>query len=69
MGTPNSSRGPISGAIEPTRRLSTTSLKDQYLASIKSYNLLAAYQPYWDKYGKPQFPDEPSLLDYPDLTK
>jgi hypothetical protein len=45
------------------------SLKDQYLASIKSYNLLAAYQPYWDKYGKPQFPDEPSLLDYPDLTK
>jgi ABC-type branched-subunit amino acid transport system substrate-binding protein len=45
------------------------SIKDQYLASIMSYGLTDVYQQYWDKYGKPQFPDAPSLLDYADLTK
>jgi ABC-type branched-subunit amino acid transport system substrate-binding protein len=44
-------------------------IKDQYLASIKSYNMLAAYQPYWEKNGKPQFPDEASMLDYADLAQ
>ncbi|MGD0781065.1 MAG: ABC transporter substrate-binding protein [Dehalococcoidales bacterium] len=47
----------------------TDSVKDQYLVSIKSYSLVDVYQKYWDQYGKPQFPQEPSLFDFADLTK
>jgi hypothetical protein len=48
---------------------SAVSIKDQYLASIMSYNLLQPYEQYWNQAGKPQFPEEPSLLDYTDLSK
>jgi branched-chain amino acid transport system substrate-binding protein len=46
----------------------SVSLQDQYLASIKSYNLTSVYQGYWDKYGKPAFPEQSSLLDYSSLS-
>jgi hypothetical protein len=44
-------------------------VKDQYLVSIKAYNLIDVYQKYWDKYGKPTFPPEKSVFDFADLTK
>src|SRR5208337_3114364 len=31
--------------------LKVASVKDQYLVSIKSYNMVDAYQKYWDTYG------------------
>ena len=43
--------------------------QDDYIVSIKSLDLLSIYQPYWDKYGKPQFPDEPSQVTWDFLTK
>ena len=49
--------------------LKTVSVKDQYLVSIKVYGLADVYQKYWDQYGKPTFPDEPSLIDFADLNK
>jgi ABC-type branched-subunit amino acid transport system substrate-binding protein len=49
--------------------LKVASVKDQYLVSIKSYNTVDAYQKYWDTYGYPKFPDEPSIFDYSDLKK
>jgi hypothetical protein len=45
------------------------SVKDQYLIAIKCHNLVDIYQKYWDEYGYPKFPDEPSLFDFPDLKK
>jgi hypothetical protein len=45
------------------------SVKDQYLVSIKAYGLADVYQKYWEQYGKPQFPEEPSLLDFADVAK
>jgi hypothetical protein len=38
-------------------------VKDQYLISIKSYNMLDVYQAYWDKFGKPTFGAEESRFD------
>lgn len=49
--------------------LKVASVKDQYLVSIKSYGTVEAYQKYWDTYGYPKFPDEPSIFDYKDLKK
>jgi hypothetical protein len=43
--------------------------KDNYIATIKLHKQQDVYQKYWDKYGKPKFPNEASVLDYPDLTK
>ena len=45
------------------------SVKDQYLVAVKCYNLVDIYQKYWDQYGYPKFPDEPSLFDFADLKK
>lgn len=47
----------------------TLACKDQYLVSIKCYGLKDVYQQYWDKYGKPTFPDQPSRYDFADLDK
>jgi branched-chain amino acid transport system substrate-binding protein len=43
--------------------------KDNYIATIKLHKQQDVYQKYWDKYGKPKFPNEPSVLDFSDLTK
>jgi branched-chain amino acid transport system substrate-binding protein len=44
-------------------------VKDQYLVSIKAYNLVDPYKKYWEKYGKPNFPPEKSEFDFADLDK
>jgi hypothetical protein len=49
--------------------LKPITVKDHYLISIYVYNLVDVYQKYWDQYGKPNFPNEPSFLDFSDLTK
>ena len=51
------------------RSLKVGSTKDQYLISIKAFALagllnLDDYIKYWQKYGRPTFPDEPSLYDW-----
>jgi hypothetical protein len=47
--------------------LKKVSVKDQYLVSIKVYGLVDTYQKYWEKYGRPKFPNEPSLIDFKDI--
>jgi ABC-type branched-subunit amino acid transport system substrate-binding protein len=43
-------------------------IKDHYLASILSYNLVDVYKAYWDKYGYPTFPpDQKSVIKFSDL--
>ncbi len=42
-------------------------VKDHYLSSILSYGLMDVYKKYWDKYGYPNLPKEPSFLNYSDL--
>ena len=49
--------------------LKKVSVKDQYLVSVKVYGLVDTYQEYWDKYGRPKFPDEPSMIDFKDILK
>lgn len=49
--------------------LSTIACKDQYLSSILVYGLQDVYQAYWDQYGTPVFPDQPSRLEITDLQK
>ena len=49
--------------------LSTIACKDQYLSSILVYGLQDVYQSYWDQYGTPTFPDQPSRLEITDLQK
>lgn len=44
-------------------------VKDQYLVSIKAYNLVDPFKKYWEKYGKPTFPPEKSEFDFADLDK
>ena len=66
-GAPASGRGIVkNGKLEYINQLTT---KDQYLATIKLHKLVDVYQKYWDQYGKPKFPNEPSVLDFSDLTK
>ena len=48
---------------------STIACKDQYLSSILVYGLQDVYQKYWDEYGTPTFPDQPSRLEIEDLQK
>jgi len=54
------------GKLVPIKQVS---VKDQYLVAIKCYNLVDVYQKYWDQYGYPKFPDEPSLYDFGDMKK
>ncbi|MBN2038923.1 MAG: ABC transporter substrate-binding protein [Spirochaetes bacterium] len=42
-------------------------VKDHYLASVLSYNLVDVYKKYWEKHGYPNFPKEPSFLKFSDL--
>jgi branched-chain amino acid transport system substrate-binding protein len=66
-GGPGNGRGIVkNGKLE---YLAQITAKDEYLATIKVHKLLDVYQKYWDQYGKPKFSDEPSTLDYSDLTK
>jgi len=66
-GGPGNGRGVVkNGKLEYIGQITT---KDQYIATIKVHNLVDVYQKYWDKYGKPKFPNEPSVLDFSDLTK
>ena len=52
------------GKVTPYK---SVSVKDQYLASIKCYNLADVYHKYWEKYGKPSFPKEKSIMEFSDL--
>lgn len=47
----------------------TVSVKDQYLVSVRVYGLVDVYQKYWEKYGYPKFPNEPSIIDFKDIVK
>jgi branched-chain amino acid transport system substrate-binding protein len=47
--------------------LKKVSVKDQYLVSIKVYGLVDTYQKYWEQYGRPKFPNEPSAIDFKDI--
>jgi ABC-type branched-subunit amino acid transport system substrate-binding protein len=49
--------------------LSTIACKDQYLSSILVYGLQDVYTAYWEQYGTPTFPDQPSRLEITDLQK
>ena len=41
---------------------SITTLKDHYLFTIKTRNLVDAWKPWWEQYGYPQFPAEQKEL-------
>jgi len=47
--------------------LAYVSVKDHYLASIMSYGLVDVYKAYWEEYGYPTFPDQPSFIKFSDL--
>ena len=47
--------------------LKQVTVKDQYLVSVKAYNLVDVYKKYWDQYGMPVFPPEQSVLDFTKL--
>ncbi len=64
---PGTGRGVIKGG--KLVYLEQTTVKDQYLSTIKLHNLVDVYQQYWDKYGKPTFPPEKATMDYADLKK
>lgn len=49
--------------------LKYVSVKTHYLASIAAYNMIDTYEKYWQKYGYPKFPEQPSLIDFSDLKK
>ncbi len=49
--------------------LKAVSVKDLYLVTIKANGLTDVYQKYWDEYGKPVFPNQPSLFDFADMKK
>lgn len=69
--TIDSAVGTFIGTIQDGKIVTSTivSVKDQYLVSIKAYGLADVYQKYWEQNGKPQFPEEPSLLDFADVAK
>ncbi len=69
--TIDSAVGTFIGTIQDGKIVASTivSVKDQYLVSIKAYGLADVYQKYWEQNGKPQFPEEPSLLDFTDVAK
>jgi len=41
--------------------------KTHYLCTILSYDLVDIYKKYWEEYGYPTFPDEPSAISFSDL--
>jgi branched-chain amino acid transport system substrate-binding protein len=49
--------------------LETIACKDQYLSSLIVYGLKDVYKSYWDKYGQPAFPDQPSRFEFADVLK
>ncbi len=66
-GAPGANRGVIKNGR--LTYLGPIAVKEQYLVTIKVNHLEEAYRKYWDQYGRPKFPDEPSTLDYQDLIK
>ncbi len=53
------------GEIVP---FSAITIKDHYLASIMSNNLVDVYKAYWEQYGYPTFPaDQTSMIKFSDL--
>ena len=66
-GGPGNGRGVVKN--EKLEYIGQITTKDQYIATIKVHKLVDVYQKYWDQYGKPKFPNEPSELDFSDLTK
>jgi branched-chain amino acid transport system substrate-binding protein len=44
--------------------LKKVSVKDQYLVSVAVYGKVDVYKKYWDEYGYPTFPNEPSFIDF-----
>ena len=52
------------GKLTPLKMIS---IKDHYLTSIESAGLTDVYRKYWDQYGKPTFPPQPSTFDYSDM--
>jgi ABC-type branched-subunit amino acid transport system substrate-binding protein len=49
--------------------LKTVPVKDMYLVSIKAMGLVDVYEKYWEEYGRPTFPPQPSLFDFDDMKK
>jgi ABC-type branched-subunit amino acid transport system substrate-binding protein len=45
----------------------TASVKDMYLYTIKLLGMSDTYKKYWEEYGYPKFPDEPSMAKYSDF--
>lgn len=41
--------------------------KTHYLSAILAYGQLDIYKEYWEEYGYPAFPDEPSAINFSDL--
>jgi hypothetical protein len=66
-GGPGNGRGVVKN--EKLEYIGQITTKDQYIATIKVHKMVDIYQKYWDQYGKPKFPNEPSELDFSDLTK
>ena len=53
------------GAYVPLRGVA---VKEHYLSTILSSNLVDVYKAYWEQYGYPTFPaDQPSLINFSDL--
>jgi ABC-type branched-subunit amino acid transport system substrate-binding protein len=42
-------------------------VKDTYLISIEAMGLGPVYKKYWQEYGRPAFPQQPSVFDYSDM--
>jgi ABC-type branched-subunit amino acid transport system substrate-binding protein len=47
--------------------LKTVAVKDHYLVTIKAMGLVDVYEKYWQEYGRPTFPPQPSMYDFTDL--
>jgi len=47
--------------------LKVVAVKDQYLVSIKAMDKVDVYEKYWQEYGRPAFPPQPSLYDFADM--
>jgi ABC-type branched-subunit amino acid transport system substrate-binding protein len=47
--------------------LKAVAVKDHYLVTIKAMGLVDVYEKYWEQYGKPTFPPQPSLYDFSDM--
>lgn len=65
-GIPSHGIGIIKGGKQEFYR--KVSVRDQYLTTIICNGVGASYKPYWEKFGKPEFPDDDiSVVDFKDV--